>query len=160
MNNMETFMYSDADSISIPMLCNYYDIENVYVHGENGYWNIIKLDDGNYYNVDCYLDDTGNELNYSSYEYFAFGSRVFNEKHIAYTSQNTGNTFLYDLPVTSELRYQTGDLLYLIKNTSTDYGYRDMDKRTNSEGRKQFYNHLMDDMIRLWGDYDIDFEPV
>lgn len=142
------------------MLCNYYGIETIYVRGETHSWDLIKLDNGQYYYVDTVLDDTGDEIDYSSYAYFAVGSRKFDQNHTAKTPEGEAAEFQYALPEVSEIRFCSVEFNTLYYKTCTDYGYLDMESRSNTEGRKKFYNDLVDDMIRLWSDYDLDFEPI
>jgi len=96
------------------MICNYYEIDNVFVSGYssdisklsgNGHtWNLIKVDDGAvYYIVDCTGDDLGeNELRY---DYFLKGSNTL--QYIAGTPEEHGMDFLYELPEINENDYYT-----------------------------------------------------
>ena len=101
------------------LLLNALDIDNVYVTGlgeGNGLWgghawNMVKMDDGQYYNFDVTWDDSTD-----SYDYFAKGAG-FDETHIVNTPNGIWQeipgdldpsaqpSFLYELPAVPEADY-------------------------------------------------------
>ena len=86
------------------LLLSYSGVPNAFVTGKgNGgdhAWNIAKMDDGNFYNFDVTWDDST-----YSYDYFAAGSKSFDEQHSADTPDGTGPDFLYALPDIPEADY-------------------------------------------------------
>ncbi len=86
------------------LLLNAAGLDNVFVTGisndQNHAWNMVKLDDGAYYYVDCTWDDTN-----GTSEYFAKGSYDFGISHVNNTSSATGVLYLYDLPESSSDNY-------------------------------------------------------
>lgn len=87
------------------LLLNAAGIDNVFVTGvsnnQNHAWNIVQLDDGAYYYVDCTWDDTNGGA-----EYFAKGSYDFDISHVKNVSSGTGVLYLYDLPESSCDNYE------------------------------------------------------
>lgn len=81
------------------LMLNAIGVDNAYVVGYaagGGHaWNVVKMPDGNYYNFDVTWDD-GSTLGAFDF-YFAIG-KDFDLTHTPYTPNNTGVTFLYDLP--------------------------------------------------------------
>lgn len=71
------------------LLLNYHGIDNIYVTGnaisknrsEGHAWNMLKLDDGNYYFADATWDDDDTSSNETSTTYFAKGTETFNKNH-------------------------------------------------------------------------------
>ncbi|MBQ7004623.1 MAG: leucine-rich repeat protein [Oscillospiraceae bacterium] len=101
---MEGHGVCEAYTRAYQMLLNYYGISNLYVSGQaNGEphaWNLVELDDGNYYYIDCTLDDQT-----ASYDYFAIGSSTLGNSHCINSPENTAGDFLYTLPAVSETDY-------------------------------------------------------
>ena len=121
------------------LLLNYSGIENVFVTGdgndEDHAWNLVKMDDGNWYWCDLTWDDTfvgGLNTNWKwgiSYNYFLvndtqntlieeggweYGSEVaFLENHTYDTSTGSGIDFLYDLPERAEGTYSSDNIMLL-----------------------------------------------
>ena len=85
------------------LLCTYYGINNIFVKSESHAWNIIQLDDGIYYNVDCTWDDSGDT---PTYKYFAKGTDSFYQTHTPCTPEGIGSYFQYDLPEISTSDYK------------------------------------------------------
>ena len=85
------------------LLCTYYGINNIFVKSESHAWNIIQLDDGIYYNVDCTWDDSGDT---PTYKYFAKGTDSFYQTHTPCTPEGVGSYFQYDLPEISTSDYK------------------------------------------------------
>lgn len=92
------------------LILNAVGVENVYVTGyafngirtEAHAWNMVKLDDGEYYNFDVTWDDQ--ILEQFRYDYFAKG-RDFYSDHFPASSESAGTNFLYDLPAVPEQNY-------------------------------------------------------
>lgn len=91
-------------------ILNELGIENIYVTGkaktENGNeehaWNMVKLDDEKWYNVDVTWDDTS-DANKTVYYYFGATNAVFNRTHTVNTqSPEDPLYFLYDIPQVSD----------------------------------------------------------
>ena len=79
------------------LLLNYAGVKCVFAAGDAGgshAWDLVKLDDGRYYNFDVTWDDQYKII----YDYFARGSGYFDESHTADSSDNIGSSFMYDLP--------------------------------------------------------------
>ena len=96
----------DTYAKTFQLLCNYYGIENIFVTGtvNSGHaWNIVKLDDDNYYFVDCTGDDLGGDA--VDDEYFAVGTEKLYQTHTPNTPENVGAEFLYQLPEISASNY-------------------------------------------------------
>lgn len=88
------------------LILNAIGVDNAYVVGYAGgghAWNIAKMPDGNYYNFDVTWDDAKSEG--ALYYYFAKGKN-FDLTHTPYTPENSGVTFLYDLPQIAEKDYE------------------------------------------------------
>ncbi|MBR1392267.1 MAG: leucine-rich repeat protein [Ruminococcus sp.] len=78
-------------------LGNYIGLDTIYVlgigNGGDHAWNMVKLDDGNYY----YVDATWND-NLNGHKYFACEKSVMDENHTANTTSTSGSGYLYNLP--------------------------------------------------------------
>ena len=127
----------EAYARTFQLLLNYSGIENVFVtgdgNGEEHAWNLVRLDDGNWYWCDLTWDDTfvgGLNSNWKwgiSYNYFMvndtqntliaeggwnYGEDVsFLENHTFDAATNAGVSFLYDLPKRSQDVYTSGSLM-------------------------------------------------
>lgn len=80
------------------VMMNHYGIDNIYVTGDAGgghAWNMVRMDDGNYYWLDATWDDQYYEE--FRHDYFLVGNDHFTD-HEADLSTGTGTQFLYDLP--------------------------------------------------------------
>lgn len=112
------------------MLLNYFNVPNVYVTGTgNGgahAWNVIQMDDANWYCNDITWDDQPNFTGGIIYDYFNCNVSEFNKLHTADTSQNTGVYFLYDLPSLSD-------------STAYMYANKEIQKRTTADGYITIY---------------------
>lgn len=86
------------------LLLNLEEIENVLVIGSGNSrrhaWNIVQLDDGNFYNFDLTWDDSN-----SYYKYFAKGSASFDINHTPDSCEDHGTEFQYELPLVSTEDY-------------------------------------------------------
>lgn len=95
----------DTYAKTFQLLCTYYGIENIFVTGvvNSGHsWNVVKLDDGKYYFVDCTGDDLGDTIDY---KFFAVGTDTLYKTHTLNTTEDVGSDFLYVLPEISTLDY-------------------------------------------------------
>ena len=110
------------------MILNYYGIDNVIVTGHSGVphaWNLVQLDDGNWYWYDLTWDDqpdwtTGIRHNYfciSNSEYVAWSdgssskNTLFLEDHIPDAPGGMGVHFSYALPDASDTPYNHDGLM-------------------------------------------------
>jgi len=87
-------------------LClNYVGVDCIYVHGKGGSeahaWNIVKLDDGKYYNYDTTWNDSEG-YNY----YLAKGTALFYQSHTPYSSSGTNYEWQGTLPTVSASDYR------------------------------------------------------
>ena len=121
----------EAYARTFQLLLNYSGIENVFVtgdgNGEEHAWNLVRLDDGNWYWCDLTWDDTPTWKWGISYNYFMVNDTqntliaedgwvydeeiAFLENHTFDASTNTGASFLYDLPSRSQDVYTSGSLM-------------------------------------------------
>lgn len=95
---------------------NYTGIENVIVTGvanyDNHAWNMVKLDDGQYYFFDCTWDDL-----LSTNKFLGAGSNTMSRSHVESKPSQRGMEFLYALPkaavydyVPPKITYELGDV--------------------------------------------------
>ncbi|MDE6061101.1 MAG: leucine-rich repeat protein, partial [Clostridia bacterium] len=94
---------------SFQLLLNYNNVNNIFVtgtvkSGEHA-WNLVQLDDGEWYWFDLTFDDWGkdhkswdNDTWGIDYTYFAALDEKFLANHTAHTSSGSDVSFLYDLP--------------------------------------------------------------
>ena len=117
----------EAYARSFQLLLNYSGVENVFVtgtaNGEGHAWNLVRLDDGNWYWYDLTWDDEG-ELGYTVTKnmgiyrtYFCVAGSTLS-KHTLHTSAGANVEFLYDLPAPATTAY-TDDTGRLLKSTFT-----------------------------------------
>lgn len=92
-------------------ILNELGIENVYVTGtavssgssESHAWNLVRLDDGRWYNIDVTWDDTSVNNKVVHY-YFGMAKDAFAKTHTANTpSSEDPLYFLYDIPTDSDM---------------------------------------------------------
>ncbi len=105
---------------SFQLLLNYAGVENVFVTGESRReshaWNLVQLDDGNWYWCDLTWDDTPNQKWGISYNYFLINdthASNFLQSHTYDTAANSGVNFLYDLPARNSQAYTPEDIALL-----------------------------------------------
>lgn len=87
------------------VVMNCYGINNIYVTGDAGgghAWNMVQMNDGNYYWLDATWDDQKDEI--FQHDYFLVGNNNFTD-HTADGPANTGSNFLYELPEAPESDY-------------------------------------------------------
>ena len=114
----------EAYTRTYQLLLNYSGVENVFVSGtanESHSWNLVKLDDGNWYWCDVTWDDTPNWEWGVSYNYFLVNDTqnvkwqdggynrdeiTFLDSHTPDTPESEGVHFLYSLPARSESVYE------------------------------------------------------
>ncbi len=109
----ETDVVCEGYAKAFQLILNALDIDNIYVTGNayNGVewgghaWNMVRMDDGQYYNFDITWDDSGNTV---TYRYFAAGS-WFNKDHVPGSSEETSVDFLYELPQVPNKDYEIED---------------------------------------------------
>ncbi len=129
------------------LLLNYAGVQNLFVtgngNGENHAWNLVRLDDGNWYWCDLTWDDTfiggmgaGDNWKWGiSYNYFLVNdtqntlpseagwdygrAETFLQYHTYDTSANSGVDFLYDLPARNSAVY-TSENVTLFDEISTE----------------------------------------
>lgn len=87
------------------LMMNCYCIENIYITGDAGgghAWNMVCMNDGNYY----WLDATWDDQPYEEYQhqYFLVGNQNFTD-HTADAATGSGKYFLYELPLASDEDY-------------------------------------------------------
>ncbi len=100
----------DAYAKTYQMLCEYYGIESIFVTGyvhDNHAWNLLQMDDGNYYFVDCTGDDLGDA---ASDAFFAVGTDTLYQTHTINTPENIGADYLYALPDISKTDYNAAEI--------------------------------------------------
>lgn len=87
----------EAYARTYQLVLNYLQQENIFITGQvsggDHAWNLVQLDDGEYYYVDCTWDDAN-----GNWTYFAVGTEDISN-HTPDTPNNRGVTFLYDLPL-------------------------------------------------------------
>lgn len=92
------------------LLLNACDVENIYVVGSSrniGHaWNTVKLLDGNWYWYDLTWDDQPNLSGGITYNYFCKTDSVFDKDHTV-SDVRTGINYLYDLPQTATVDYES-----------------------------------------------------
>lgn len=123
------------------LLLNYLDIENIFVTGySNGVphaWNMVKMDDGEYYWFDLTWDDQPTHMWGVTHNYFCvsatenvgwqdgvydsdvFDTEYFLDDHVV-DGQEMGVNFLYTLPTPAEYPYDFSDAI--IRETSFTVG--------------------------------------
>jgi|GEM_PF-2884072 len=90
------------------MMMDFLGIRNVKEYGSNHVWNIIQLDDGNWYHVDCTWDNTGSR---SSKYFFGLSDRAVRglNSHECYNRKVVCNSYEYNW------RYRQGYLDSIIE---------------------------------------------
>ncbi len=99
------------------LILTYLGIENIYVTGiassqsgtENHVWNLVKLDDNEWHNIDVTWDDTSSEEGFTYY-YFGMGNDEFAKSHTPNTPDDHRLEFLYALPEISNKTYTPVEL--------------------------------------------------
>ncbi len=123
----------ESYSKSFQLLLNYCGIDNVYVTGYAGEahaWNLIKLDDGEWYWCDLTWDDDPDEFLGVIYNYFCVNdtqnlgwidgrrttpSSTFVSAHYADAPSMSGTSFMYSLPERSDNEFSGSD--YLVRKS-------------------------------------------
>lgn len=71
--------------------------------GQGHAWNLVQMDDGNWYNIDVTWDNGSEYEGFGrNYTYFATPESVFNQTHTANDSMGSGFGYLYNLPRAEE----------------------------------------------------------
>ena len=120
------------------LLLNFCGIENIFVSGNAGgphAWNLVRLDDGEWYWYDLTWDDTPDFMWGISYRYFCVtddadlsgsdgpwisGAESFAVSHVPYSGIDTGIDYTYALPSRSETDFTAADAL--LRDTFTVSG--------------------------------------
>ncbi|MBD5131622.1 MAG: leucine-rich repeat protein [Clostridiales bacterium] len=109
------------------LLLNARGIQNVFVTGESRKekhaWNLVKLDDGEWYWYDLTWDDTPDVYWGTSHTYCCAPDGDFLKTHTVGSSADWGVSFLYDLPARAAAEYDGDEILYYDGFTldGTDY---------------------------------------
>ena len=120
----------EAYARTFQLLLNCLDIENIFVTGQsnnqNHAWNLVQMDDGNWYWFDLTWDDTPGWMWGISYNYFCVNDMQnvnwndggwdsseasFMDTHTLSLPTGQGADFLYDLPARSASIYDADELL-------------------------------------------------
>lgn len=106
------------------LLLNLSEVENIYVTGTGGNeshaWNLVRLDDNNWYWADVTWDDQPNMTYGRTYDYFIKTDADFG-KHYPSSSAVLNASYLYGLPSRAVSDYTEGENDILIDSTFT-YG--------------------------------------
>lgn len=106
------------------LLLNYSGVENVFVtgtsSGEAHAWNLVKLDDGEWYWYDLTYDDTPHYKWGVSYNYFCVTDENFTKNHTLHTTSGVGSEYLYDLPVRSASEFSSDGQIILNDEFTVD----------------------------------------
>ena len=71
--------------------------------GQGHAWNLVQMDDGNWYNIDVTWDDGSEHEEFGrNYTYFATAKSVFDQTHTANDNLGSGFKYLYNLPKAEE----------------------------------------------------------
>ena len=119
----------EAYAESFQLLLNFCGIENIIVSGYAGEahaWNMIKLDDGEWYWCDLTWDDTPEFMWGISHRYFCVNDTenvgwidgpwtvtpdTFIKSHTPYAPNNLGTNFTYTLPARSESAFDAAEIM-------------------------------------------------
>ena len=100
-------VWSEGVSKAMQLLLEYNDIENLFVWNNLGAWNIVKMDDGQYYHLDAYYDnwmaETNNGMKDGKHKRFLAGSDIRGKFELDYDSDSL--YFMYHVPETASSRY-------------------------------------------------------
>lgn len=99
------------------LLLNACNISNAYVtgtsKGEGHAWNLVEIQENNWYWYDLTWDDQPNTSSGIIYDYMCKSGEIFNEHSVSTTGDFTNPTnFRYNLPVASSTEYNTSDYEY------------------------------------------------
>lgn len=116
-------------SRTFQLLLNYADVESIFVTGWSGTvkhaWNLVRMDDGDWYWFDLTFDENGNYGSGVTYDYFCATDTEFLADHVCDTPQGETVEFLYKLPERSDHDYvsdgimlgktiETGNMVYRV----------------------------------------------
>lgn len=102
---------------SFQLLLNMFDINNIFVtgdsNGEAHAWNLVQLNDNNWYWYDLTWDDTPNLGWGISYDHYCKTDDDFLSTHTIDSSNAIGLDFLYDLPGRSKTAFSNKETKFL-----------------------------------------------
>lgn len=107
------------------LLLNYTGVRNVYVTGDSQgahAWNLVKMDNDNYYNFDVTWDDQYRVI----YSYFAKGSEDFDSEHFPDSPSASGTSFQYELPAVPVKDYDKDDTVKAVRGDINEDGSANM----------------------------------
>lgn len=158
-------------SKAFKLLCDKYEIPCIVVPGnidiENNIghmWNYVKMEDGEWYGVDCTWDDTDSSSNPVRYNYFLKGSESFNLNHTHDTEYYTtaftypelcAENYIYSVsqPVTNTV---TTDIIITSVSTENTTVTTDIVITNVSATETTFYTETTEITTDLKGDYNTD----
>ena len=147
-------VWSEGVSKAMQLLLEYNDIENLFVWNNLGAWNIVKMDDGQYYHLDAYYDnwmaETNNGMKDGKHKRFLAGSDIRGKFELDYDSDSL--YFMYHVPETASSRYgrkepapveaMTGQRVEKFLKAHSDYGFKWLGKASNGRARQEMYKKL------------------
>ena len=148
---------SDIESYIVTGIC----------HGQNHAWNIVKLDDGKWYDFDLTLDENStSDKTGIYYGYFAAPSSVFDENHTRTPDDKFGIDFLYKIPkAENTYKYNYYSVRNAIPDCSNDNqftaAYADLWKKALENGSRtiKIYVKNNDDLQYVLSKY-ADLNPI
>lgn len=120
----ETGAVCEGYARTFQLLLNYSGVENVFVTGKSQSadhaWNLVKLEDGNWYWYDLTYDDISGVWGIG-YNYFCATDSNFVSNHTFNTSSGVAGEYLYDLPERSTASFSVDGLLLLNDEFTANY---------------------------------------
>lgn len=132
-----TGVVCEGYAMMLNLLLNIVGIENVYAVGSNHAFNMIKLDDGNWYWIDTTWNDAPGWESGIKYNYFIvndtqnigvrdytwYGTNTFMNGHEPYSPDNISISGSYLLPERSSVVYSSDELILRDKFTTGGFTY-------------------------------------
>lgn len=120
----ETGAVCEGYARTFQLLLNYSGVENVFVTGKSQSadhaWNLVKLEDGNWYWYDLTYDDISGMWGIG-YNYFCATDSNFVSNHTFNTSSGVAGEYLYDLPERSSASFSVDGQLLLNDEFTANY---------------------------------------